>query len=156
MQRSLKDLIAGLVFVAFGAAFAYAAYHYQLGTAFRMGPGYFPLLLGGALVLLGLGVIVEGYVGGDRSPLGATPWRGIVFLTISILFFGFTVRRLGLAPALFAASFLAGLSSARTGPVAALLLAVALTAFCIVIFWWALGMPVRLIGPWLDFLGLSV
>jgi hypothetical protein len=156
MQRSVKDLIAGLVFIAFGAAFAYAAFHYPLGTALRMGPGYFPLVLAGVLFLLGVGVIVEGFAGGDASALGPVPWRAIFFLTVAILFFGFTVRRLGLAPALFAASFLAGLSSSRNGLLSALALAAGLTAFCIVIFWWALGMPVRLIGPWLGFLGLSV
>ena len=53
MQRSVKDLLAGLVFIVFGLAFAIAASRYQLGTAFRMGPGYFPVVLGGCLVLLG-------------------------------------------------------------------------------------------------------
>jgi hypothetical protein len=151
MQRSLKDLIAGLVFIGFGVAFGYAAYHYNLGTALRMGPGYFPLVLAGLLVLLGAGVVIEGLAGGDQSPMGPIPWRGIIFLTVSVVFFGFTVRRMGLAPALFVASFLAALSSNRNGLIAAVVLAASLTLFCIVIFWWALGMPIRLVGPWLTF-----
>ena len=151
MQRSLKDLIAGLAFIGFGAAFAYAAFQYNLGTPLRMGPGFFPLVLAGLLTLLGIGVIVEGLSGGDQSALGPAPWRGIIFLTVALIFFGFTVRRLGLAPALFVASFLAGMSSSRNGVVAALILATGLTLFCIVVFWWGLGMPVRLIGPWLTF-----
>ena len=43
-QKSMKDLLAGLIFVSIGLAFAYAALSYDLGTAFRMGPGYFPIL----------------------------------------------------------------------------------------------------------------
>ena len=49
MQRAgIKDILSGLIFVGFGAAFGYAASGYPLGTAFRMGPGYFPLVLAGA------------------------------------------------------------------------------------------------------------
>ena len=50
MQRAgIKDILSGLIFVGLGAAFGYAAIGYPIGTAFRMGPGYFPLVLAGAL-----------------------------------------------------------------------------------------------------------
>lgn len=151
MQRSLKDLIAGLIFVAFGLAFAVAAWSYDLGTALRMGPGYFPVVLSGLLVLLGSAIVAESLVRGDRTPIGPIPWRGIVLITAAVLFFGFGVRRLGLAPALFGATLLAAFSSERTTVLAAFLMAIALTLFCILIFIEALGMPVPLLGPWLSF-----
>jgi hypothetical protein len=116
-----------------------------------MGPGYFPLVLGGLLALLGAGIVVEGLVGGDRTPAGPIPWRGIVLLTVAVLFFGFSVRRLGLAPALFVTVLLAAFSSARTTLFSALVISIGLTVFCILIFVEALGMPVPLIGPWLSF-----
>ena len=75
-EDRVKDLLAGLVFIAFGLAFAIAASRYQLGTAFRMGPGYFPVVLGGCLVLLGVLIVVEGIVAGERGAIGAVPWRG--------------------------------------------------------------------------------
>ena len=151
MQRSLRALLAGLIFIAFGAAFAIAALNYDLGTALRMGPGYFPLLLAALLSLLGIGIVAQGLMHGDDLPIGPIPWRGIVLISAAILFFGFGVRRLGLAPALFAAVFLSALSSERMSLALAAGLALALTAFCILIFVEALGMPVPLLGPWLRF-----
>ncbi len=151
MQKSLRDLLAGLVFVAFGLAFAGIALTYDLGSAIRMGPGYFPMLLGGLLVLLGIAITVEGLVRGDEAPIGAIPWRGLLFLTAAVLIFGLTVRRLGMAPALFLAILLAALSSERTKPLTALAMAIGLTLLCVLIFIEGLGMPVPLIAPWLRF-----
>lgn len=151
MPRSQKDLIAGAVFIAFGLAFAVIAWSYEVGTALRMGPGYFPFLLGGLLVLLGVGIAVEGTLRGDSAPIGSIPWRGIVLLTAAVVFFGFTVRRLGLAPALFGAVLLAAFSSQRTTIVMAFAMAAGLSAVCILIFVELLGLPLPLIGPWLRF-----
>ena len=153
MQLSAKDFLAGLVFIAFGLSFAYAAWGYNLGTAIRMGPGYFPVVLGGLLVLLGILVLVEAAVAGEHSPTGPVPWRGLVLILGSVLFFGFTVRRIGLVPSLFLTVLLAALSSARTGIVAALVLAAGLTAACTLIFTYALGLPLPLVGPWLRAVG---
>jgi hypothetical protein len=111
----------------------------------------FPLLLGGVLVVLGVIVGIEGLVAGAGEPIGEVPWRGILLLTAAPLFFGFTVQGLGLAPALFFTVLIAAFSSQRTSVVAGIAMAVGLTVFCIVIFVEALGMPVRLIGPWLAF-----
>lgn len=151
MLRSLKDLLAGLIFIGFGLAFAFAASRYDLGTALRMGPGYFPVVLGGLLALLGAGIVAESFLRGEQTPIGPIPWRGILLLTAAVLVFGFGVRRFGLAPSLFVATLLAALSSERTTPLAALVLAAALTAFCILIFVEGLGLTVPLIGPWLAF-----
>ncbi len=147
VHRSLKDILSGLIFVAFGLAFAYTAWGYDLGTAIRMGPGYFPMLLGGLLVLLGVLVLVEGVVAGEEGAIGPVPWRGIVLILGSVLFFGFTVRRLGLVPSLFVTVVLAALSSARTGILVALLMAALLTLACTLIFSYALGLPVPLFAP---------
>jgi hypothetical protein len=151
MPKAQKDVIAGVIFAALGLAFALASLRYDLGTALRMGPGYFPLVLGGALVFLGVGIVAQGVFSGDREPLGAIPWRGLVLLTLAVLFFGFTVRRLGLAPALFGAVLLAAFSSHRTTVVMALAMAVGLTALCSLIFVQLLSLPVPLLGPWLRF-----
>ena len=150
MQKSLKDLLAGLVFIVFGASFAFAAWRYDLGTAIRMGPGMFPLLLGGILVLLGVLVVVEGMAAGEGGPIGAVPWRGLVLILGAVLFFGFFVRPLGLVPTLFVAVLLAAFSSTRTSVVAAVALALALTLFCTLIFVFGLGLLLPLFGPWLS------
>jgi hypothetical protein len=151
MPKAQKDFWAGVIFAAFGLAFAVASLRYDLGTALRMGPGYFPLMLGGVLALLGLGIVAQGFLRGDIMPLGSIPWRGLILLTLAVLFFGFAVRRLGLAPALFGAVLLAAFSSRRTTIVVALAMAAGLTALCGLIFVELLSLPVPLIGPWLRF-----
>jgi hypothetical protein len=151
MQRSLKNLLAGAIFVAFGLAFAIAAANYDLGSALKMGPGYIPLVLGGVLVLLGAIIVAEGLFAGASVPIGAVPWRGAILLAGGVVFFGATVRGLGLAPALFVAALMSAFASRRTGVVAALLMAVGLTVLCILIFVEGLGAPLRLFGPWLGF-----
>jgi hypothetical protein len=151
MQKSLRDFLAGAIFVAFGLAFAIAAYSYDLGTAVRMGPGYFPLLLGALLTLLGIGVIAEGAMTGEGAGLGPIPWRAIALIVAAIFFFGLTVRGLGLVPTLLIVTLAASLASRRTTPTVAVLIAVGLTALCVGIFAYALGLNLPLLGPWLQF-----
>jgi hypothetical protein len=68
--RSPRDFWAGLMFLAFGVFFAvWASLHYQMGTAVRMGPAYFPTLLGGLLTVLGLIVLVQSLGGSDGEKL---------------------------------------------------------------------------------------
>jgi hypothetical protein len=151
MEKALKDALAGLVFIGFGLAFAIGAFRYELGSALRMGPGYVPLALGCILVLLGLLVIAEGLIAGERNGIGPIPWRALVLLLAAIVFFGFTVRPLGLAPSLFVTTLMTAFSSRKMRPVEAVVIALALTAFCIVVFVKGLGFPIVLFGPWLAF-----
>ena len=150
MERAgIKDILSGLIFVGFGAAFGYAASGYPLGTAFRMGPGYFPLVLAGALVVLGIAILVKGVTAATSDgPIGAVPWRGAVLVLAALVFFGATVRGLGLVPALAGAAFLSAFASRHNGPVAALVISAALTSGCVLIFHYGLGVTVPLFGPW--------
>lgn len=87
---SQKDFVSGLMFMAVGGAFAWGAVSYEIGEAARMGPGYFPFVLG--LILLGLGALVSvnalrtGPPGGDK--IGAIAWRPLVFILGANLLFG--------------------------------------------------------------------
>jgi hypothetical protein len=151
-RAGIKDIVSGLIFIGFGAAFGYAASGYQLGTAFRMGPGYFPLVLAGFLAVLGVAILVKGVTAAaSETPIGPVPWRGTVFILGALVYFGATIRGVGLAPAVFGAGLLSALASRHNAPVAALLLAAALTLFCVLIFHYGLGIAVPLVGPWLRF-----
>ena len=149
LQRALKDGLAGAIFIAFGAAFVGIALTYELGTPVQMGPGYFPVVLGGILVVLGLMTVGKGFLTTDDATIGSVPWRGIALVVGSILFFGITVRGLGLIPATFLTGVLAALGSERTGPVRALIIAAALTVASVLIFVVALRLRLTLIGPWI-------
>jgi hypothetical protein len=150
MQRAgIKDILSGLIFVGLGGAFGYAASGYPIGTAFRMGPGYFPLLLGGALVALGVAIVVKGVTAAAaEAPIGPVPWRGAILILAALVFFGATVRGLGLVLALAGTALLSALASRQNSPLAALAIAACLTAACVLIFHYGLGITVPLFGPW--------
>lgn len=149
IRRALKDILAGGIFIAIGLAFAVGSLSYDIGTPLRMGPGYFPLVLGGLLAGLGILVVAKGFIAGTGDAIGEVDWRAVVMITAALLFFGLTVRGLGVAGALFGTSLLAALARSRTRPREAALIAVALTALSVTIFIVALQLRLPLVGPWI-------
>jgi hypothetical protein len=152
-KRAVTDILAGVIFVAFGLAFAITSLSYELGTPLRMGPGYFPLALGGILVLLGVLIMGKGFISGSGAEewLGSVPWRALILIVLAVLFFGLTVRGLGLVPATAITTLLTALASYRTSILAALAIAAGLTVLCVLIFVVALQLRLPLFGPWLPF-----
>jgi Tripartite tricarboxylate transporter TctB family len=152
-KRAVTDILAGLIFVAFGLGFAITSLSYELGTPLRMGPGYFPLVLGGILVFLGLLIAGKGFVSStpaEERP-GSVPWRALALIVLALLFFGLTVRGLGLVPATAVTALLTALASYRTGILTAMAVAAGLTVLCVLIFVVALQLRLPLLGPWLPF-----
>ena len=88
--KSQKDFFSGLVYTLVGAAFAYGATSYNIGSAARMGPGYFPLLLGVILAIIGAVVLFKSLVvetpTGD--PVGSWAWKPLIFIIAGNLLFG--------------------------------------------------------------------
>ncbi len=149
VRHALKDVLAGSVFIVLGGAFALGSLDYDIGTPLRMGPGYVPLVLGLLLAGLGVLVIVKGFLAGERDPIGDVEWRAAALVAASLLFFGLTVRGLGVVGALFGAALLASLARARTRPTTALAIAGGLTILSVVIFIVALQLRLPLVGPWI-------
>ncbi len=149
LHDARKDLLSGAVFTGFGLAFAITSTTYEVGSPLRMGPGFFPLVLGVFLVVLGVSIAVKGFIAGEGGEIGTVPWRSLGLLLAAILFFGFTVRDLGLAPALFVTVLLAGLAGRSPRLIPALVIAASLTALSVLIFVYILQLRLQLIGPWL-------
>jgi hypothetical protein len=88
--KSQKDFFSGLMFMSVGAAFAWGATKYSVGTGARMGPGYFPLMLGVLLAVLGSVITFKSLVvetaGGDK--IGSWAWKPLVFIILANLAFG--------------------------------------------------------------------
>jgi hypothetical protein len=88
--KSQKDFYSGLLYTVVGAAFAYGATSYNIGTGARMGPGYFPLLLGSILAIIGGIVLFKSLVvetpTGDR--VGSWAWKPLSFIIAGNLLFG--------------------------------------------------------------------
>ena len=88
--KSSKDFFSGLMFTVVGASFAYGATSYTIGTGARMGPGYFPLLLGIILALLGAAILFKSLVveTPDGEPVGKWAWNPLFFIIAGNLLFG--------------------------------------------------------------------
>lgn len=149
LPRGLRDVLAGLVFVALGLGFAGGATGYEIGNPVRMGPGYFPLVLGGILAALGAVIAGKGLVAADGEAIGTMPWRAIVLIVASVIFFGLTVRGLGVAPATFITIALSAAASRRATAIGVALLSVGLTVVCVLVFVVALSVRLPLVGPWI-------
>ena len=94
--RAPKDFWAGLMFIAFGLFFmVWALTHYQMGSAVRMGPAYFPAVLGGLLAFLGALVLIESLtMQGPRLPrFGLRP---LVLISVACVIYGYAMKPLGL------------------------------------------------------------
>ena len=87
---SQKDFFSGLMFTTVGGSFAWGATEYTVGEGARMGPGYFPLMLGILLAILGIIItfqsFTKGHPGGDK--IGAFAWRPLGFVLGANLAFG--------------------------------------------------------------------
>jgi Tripartite tricarboxylate transporter TctB family len=148
MTVNTRDIGAGLIFIAIGILFGLGSIGLEIGTALRMGPGYFPLVLAGLLVGLGLVILAHG-LGHPTTGGLAIPWRGLVLILVAPVVFGFTIRGLGLVPAVMLVVLISAFASQRMSMLLALVLSVALTLFCVLVFSFGLGLPLRLFGPWL-------
>ena len=88
--KSQKDFFSGIVFMVAGAAFAWGATTYSVGTGARMGPGYFPLVLGVLMAILGAIITFKSMVveTEDGEKIGKWIWRPVGYIVASNLAFG--------------------------------------------------------------------
>jgi Tripartite tricarboxylate transporter TctB family len=148
MIRSTKDFWAGLIYVCFGASAIVIGRDYPMGTAFKMGPAYFPTILGGLLLVIGTISVIRSFIL-SGTPITAFSLKGLGWVTGSVFLFGFLVRGAGLAVALPVLIILSAYASAKFRWRATLAMAVGLTIFCVLVFLKGLGIPLPVIGPWL-------
>jgi hypothetical protein len=142
LQR--KDFWGGLTLVAIGALAMVLAREYPFGTALRMGPGYFPTLLGGVLVLFGLYLAAYGLRKGELIE-GNWSLRALVIVPLSLVLFGVLMDRAGFIRALAVLIFGSAAASTEFRFVEVALLTVVLTAFSVAVFIFGLGLPYPLI-----------
>jgi putative tricarboxylic transport membrane protein len=145
-----KEVAGGLVMLAFATAYGATAADLPLRSALGIGPGLFPLILSVLLGAIALGLTAHGCLTGPGGEVAAPlPLRGLVLIPAAPIVFALTVTRLGLVPALVAAVFVAALASRKTSVPGAFVIGLAVTLFCALVFVWALGLPLPLLGPWL-------
>ncbi|MBA3593017.1 MAG: tripartite tricarboxylate transporter TctB family protein [Pseudomonadota bacterium] len=120
--KSQKDFFCGLMFMTVGVAFAWGASTYNVGTGARMGPGYFPLMLGILLAVIGAAVTFSALVveteGGDK--IGRIAWRPLIFVIGANVIFGilltgvakFGIPAFGMIVGIYALVFVASMAEA--------------------------------------------
>jgi hypothetical protein len=145
-----RDFLAGALYLLLGAATIYIGAEYSVGVAGRIGPGYFPRVIG--LCLIGLGVIsVIRSAFSDSGQFGGIALRPLVMITLSLVLFAYFLNRLGLVVSLAILLGFAAFAAkdSRFSPLG-VLLAIALIAACAIVFVKGLGLPTPLIGYWLQ------
>ncbi|MCG6122150.1 MAG: tripartite tricarboxylate transporter TctB family protein [Microvirga sp.] len=136
-----RALISFAVTLLFGVLVLTEAWSYQLGTLNRMGPGYFPSLLGIALVILSFAILFErNSEGGERLPTKILP---ILVVPVAMGVFAFMIERYGVYPATTMLVIIAGLAEQTFRPVFMILMAVLVPAAVTMIFVGLLGLPIK-------------
>lgn len=107
---SHEDFWSGIMFIVFGVLAIVIAREYPMGSAMRMGPGYFPTVVGGALVALGAVVAATGFSAKGEG-IGTFPWRPIVLLSVAFAVFAWGLDVVGFVPALAVLIVLSSLST---------------------------------------------
>jgi hypothetical protein len=145
--KSPKDFWCGLLLLAVAAIFSAGLLGLPIGTAFRMGPGYFPMVL--TILLAGLGVaILINSLRVEGAPVGNISLRALFLIASPIVFFGSTVRGLGLVLSLSITVLATTFAARDWNPVTAISTTLALIIGCIAIFVLGLRLPLSLFGPW--------
>jgi hypothetical protein len=148
MTRNPKDFWTGLLYIFFGASAIIIARDYNMGTAVRMGPAFFPTILGAVLAVIGAIAVIRSFIA-PGTPIGGFSFKGLGLVTLSVVVFGFLVRGAGLAVALPLLVIISAYGSTRFRWHTTLIMAAGLTIFCALVFVKGLGIPLPIIGPWL-------
>lgn len=145
--RNNRDFWAGAMLIVTGAVSVIVARDYAFGTSLRMGPGYFPSVLGGLLVLFGLYLVAQGLRSNEKIE-GNWSLRALVVLPLSLVMFGLLMEYAGFVPALMVLIVGSAAAGSEFKLKEVLLLAVGLTAFAVVLFIYGLGLPYPLFMAW--------
>jgi hypothetical protein len=139
--KSPKDFWAGLMFIGVGVFFVvWAATHYQLGTAVRMGPAYFPILLGGLLAFLGVLVLVESFaMAGPQVPKFS--FRPLILISLACVVYGYLMKPLGLVGATAALVIISAYGGHEFKWKEVIILCVVLIVFSVLVFVKGLSLP---------------
>jgi putative tricarboxylic transport membrane protein len=144
-----KDVLSGLMFIAFALLGLWLSRNYPVGTAVRMGTGYVPRLLCWILLLLGGVILIMGLRAADAED--APPplrWRPLVLIPTALVAFALTIERLGIVIAGLLLIGIGALGGREMRPLEVAAAAAVLVFFTWAIFIWALGLPIPVWPEW--------
>ncbi len=118
-----------------------------MGTAGRMGPAYFPSVLGGLLALVGAASLIRSFFR-QGEPIGRLYWRELLLVLVAVLLFGFLVRDAGLIPATLVLIMISSYAGQKFNLAKSIALAIGAALFAVGLFVKLLGLPMPMFGPW--------
>jgi len=145
--RNNRDFWAGVMLIGVGLLSITIARNYAFGTSLRMGPGYFPSVLGGGLILFGLYLAAAGLKRNEKIE-GNWSLRALIVLPLSLVLFGLLMEHAGFIPAMIVLIFGSAAAGTEFRLIEVLLLAIGLTAFAVALFIYGLGLPYPLLVGW--------
>ena len=147
--RTNKDLWAGLMYIGTGAIGMWIARDYPFGSALRMGPGYFPTVLGGIMIAMGIYVLVLGLRKDHEKIVGNWSIRALIILPVATVVFGLLMEHAGFIPAMLALIPISALAGREFKWIEVVPLTIGLLIVCTAGFIYGLGLPYPLIkGLW--------
>ena len=151
--RNAKDFWSGVMFIAFGLFFAGFARQYDMGTAARMGPAYFPTMLGLLLVLIGALIGIKGLRTDAVDGHGAVDrfhFKPLMLVLGAVVAFALLLRPGGLVVALTALIFISSLGSGEFKLKEILPLAIGLCLLVLGVFIWGLGLTIPVLPAFMQ------
>lgn len=145
--RDPKDFWSGVIFLVMGAAAVFIGRDYEMGTAGRMGPAYFPSILGGCLALIGTIAIVRSMI---KPGVAVEKFavKQLVLILGAVLLFGMIVRGAGLAVGVIVLVMISGYACTKFRVAPFLAVALGLAVFSVLVFIKGIGLPMPMFGPW--------
>ena len=143
--KSQEDFWAGLMFIGFGLAAVIIARDYPMGSAMRMGPGYFPTWLGAILIAIGAVITaISTRIEGEKVTRFA--WRPLIMLCLAFLVYGLSMETFGLGfvPSIVLVVIISALAVREFRPVELVLLAVVLSVATTGLFIYGIDLPYKL------------
>jgi hypothetical protein len=137
-----KDFASGLMFIGFGAIIMVLSHTLPMGNAMRMGPGYFPNILGGILVVLGLMIAIGGLVKKVEA-VESMALRPILTVLGGVLAFAFLIEPLGLVVALFCMVFISSWGERTPRLLEIFILFLVLVGLAVGVFIYGLKLPMK-------------
>jgi len=139
--KSPRDFWASVMFLAFGLFIVvWAVANYQMGTAVRMGPAYFPAVLGGLLTFLGL-VVLVGSFALDGPPVPQINFRPLILISAACVVYGYLMKPLGLVLATAALVYISAFGGHEFKWREVTILYVVLIIFSVLVFVKGLTLP---------------
>ena len=148
--KNPKDFWSGIMFAAIGISFAVIvkAYEYPMGTGARMGPGYFPFVLGIVMGILGIAIVIESFAT-EGPPVSKFAWKPLFWILGGVVLFGLIAKIAGLALSIVMLVLVASFGGDEFKLKEAVIASVILAIFSVAVFVYGLKLPFPIWPPFI-------